>query len=202
MVVRAGIEFASIKFSIRQSQPPGRLKEGRVVNPPAPPTTVTHCRKRLYVSSANVRRREHLSGYRSRQARVGATGASGSRLETIRNRAKQVLSVQFGAILELIVSFLRLIAQTMRRRLTPRSRLRRRRIAEFELAKPRIHPAEFYGGNEDDSRRSSTRSYPSLETMTGNLGQVEADWWRPVSESSLLLTEPIHGVGAGRLTAF
>ena len=24
--------------------------------------------------------------------------------------------------------------------------------------------------------------------MTGNLGQVEADWWRPVSESSLLLT--------------
>ena len=33
--------------------------------------------------------------------------------------------------------------------------------------------------------------------MTGNLGQFEADWWRPVSESSLLLTEPIHGVGAG-----
>ena len=33
--------------------------------------------------------------------------------------------------------------------------------------------------------------------MTGNLGQVEADWWRPVSESSLLLTEPIHEVGAG-----
>ena len=24
-------------------------------------------------------------------------------------------------------------------------------MAEFELAKPRIHPAEFYGGNEDDS---------------------------------------------------
>ena len=151
VVVRAGIEVASIKFSIRQSQPPGRLKEGRVANPPAPPTAVTHCYKRLYVSSANVRRREHLSGYRSRQARVGATGASGSRLETIRNRAKQVLSVQFGAILELIVSFFHLIAQTMRRRLTPRSRLRRRRIAEFELAKPRIHPAEFYGGNEDDS---------------------------------------------------
>ena len=37
---------------------------------------------------------------------------------------------------------------------------------------------------------------------TGNLGQFEADWWRPVSESSLLLTEPIHGVGAGWLTAF
>ena len=70
-VVRAGIEFASIKFSIRQSQPPGRLKEGRVVNPPEAAPTVTHCRKRLYVSSANVRRREHLSGYRSRQARVG-----------------------------------------------------------------------------------------------------------------------------------
>ena len=33
--------------------------------------------------------------------------------------------------------------------------------------------------------------------MTGNLGQVEADWWRPVSESSLLLTEAIHEVGAG-----
>ena len=24
-------------------------------------------------------------------------------------------------------------------------------MAEFELAKPRIHPVEFYGGNEDDS---------------------------------------------------
>ena len=61
------------------------------------------------------------------------------------------LACNFGAIFELIVSFLRLIAQTMRRRSTPRSRLRRRRIAEFELAKPRIHPAEFYGGDEDDS---------------------------------------------------
>ena len=38
--------------------------------------------------------------------------------------------------------------------------------------------------------------------MTGNLGQFESDWWRPVSESSLLLTEAIHGVGAGRITAF
>ena len=70
VVVRAGIEVASIKFSIRQSQPPGRLKEGRVVNPPEAAPTVTHCRKGLYVSSANVRRREHLSGYRSREARV------------------------------------------------------------------------------------------------------------------------------------
>ena len=26
--------------------------------------------------------------------------------------------------------------------------------------------------------------------MTGNLGEFEADWWRPVSESSLLLTRP------------
>ena len=33
---------------------------------------------------------------------MGATGASGSRLETIRNRAKEALSVQFGAILGLI----------------------------------------------------------------------------------------------------
>ena len=33
-------------------------------------------------------------------------------------------------------------------------------------------------------------------------GPVEADWWRPVSESSLLLTEAIHEVGAWRLTAF
>ena len=33
--------------------------------------------------------------------------------------------------------------------------------------------------------------------MTGNLGQFESDWWRPVSESSLLLTEAIHEVGAG-----
>ena len=38
-----------------------------------------------------------------------------------------VLSVQFGTILGLIVSFFRLIAQTMRRRSTPRSRLRRGR---------------------------------------------------------------------------
>ena len=82
---------------------------------------------------------------------MGASGASGSWLETIRNRAQQAINVQFGAILGLIGTFFHLIAQTMRRRLTPRSRLRRRRIAEFELAKPRIHPAEFYGGNEDDS---------------------------------------------------
>ena len=57
-------------------------------------------------------------------------------------RAKQAINVQFGAILGLIVPFFHLIAQTMRRRSTSRSRLRRRRIAEFELAKPRIHPAE------------------------------------------------------------
>ena len=81
----------------------------------------------------------------------GSSGASDSWLETIRKSAKQALSVQFGAIFGLIGTFLRLIVQTMRRRLTPRSRLRRRRMAEFELAKPRIHPAEFYGGNEDDS---------------------------------------------------
>ena len=59
-----------------------------------------------------------------------------------RKRAKQAISVQFGAILGLIGTFFHLIAQTMRRRSTPRSRLRRRRMAEFELAKPRIHPAE------------------------------------------------------------
>ena len=87
----------------------------------------------------------------------GLSGASDSWLETIRNRAKQALSVQFGAILGLIVSFFHLIAQTMRRRSTPRSRLRRRRIAEFELAKPRIHLAEFYGGNEDDSADGSVQ---------------------------------------------
>ena len=34
---------------LRQSQPPGRLKEGRVVNPPEAAPTVTHCRKRFYV---------------------------------------------------------------------------------------------------------------------------------------------------------
>ena len=48
-----------------------------------------------------------------------------------------------------------LIAQRMRRRSTPRLRLRRRRTAEFESAKPRIHPAEFYGGDEDDSALQS-----------------------------------------------
>ena len=47
-------EFASIKFSIRQSQPPERLKEGRVVNPPEAAPAVTHCRKTLYASSADV----------------------------------------------------------------------------------------------------------------------------------------------------
>ena len=47
-------EFASIKFSIRQSQPSGRLKEGRVVNPPEAAPTVTHCRKRLYVSLRRI----------------------------------------------------------------------------------------------------------------------------------------------------
>ena len=72
-------------------------------------------------------------------------------------------------------------------------------MAEFELAKPRIHPAEFYGGNEDDSADGPVqRAIRScLETMTWNLGRFEADWWRPVSESSLLLTEAIHEVGAG-----
>ena len=69
------------------------------------------------------------------------------RSETELNRS---INVQFGAILGLIGSVFHLIAQTMRRRSTPRSRLRRRRIAEFELAKPRIHPAEFYGGDEED----------------------------------------------------
>ena len=113
------------------------------------------------------------------------------------------INVQFGAILGLIGTFLRLIVQTMRRRLTPRSRLRRRRIAEFELAKPRIHPAEFYGGNEDDSADGPVQGAIQVwKPWTGNLGQFESDWWRPVSESSLLLTEPIHEVGAGRLTAF
>ena len=64
----------------------------------------------------------------------------------------------------------------------------------------RRYPTKFNSGRDIPvRRRSSTRSYPSLETMTGNLGEFEADWWRPVSESSLLLTEPIHGVGAGRL---
>ena len=141
---RAGIEFASIKFFIRQSQPPGRLKGGRVVNPPEAAPTVTHCLKRLYVSSSTG------TSFRLSQS-GGLSGASDSWLETIRNRAKQAINVQFGAILGLIGTFFHLIAQTMRRRSTPRSRLRRRRIAEFELAKPRIHPAEFYGGNEDDS---------------------------------------------------
>ena len=70
------------------------------------------------------------------------------RSERAQNRP---LACNLGAIFGLIGTFLRLIVQTMRRRLTPRSRLRRRRMAEFELAKPRIHPAEFYGGNEDDS---------------------------------------------------
>ena len=46
-------------------------------------------------------------------------------------------------------------------------------MAEFELAKPRIHPAEFYGGNEDDSADGPVQGgYPSLETMTGNLASL------------------------------
>ena len=35
-----------------------------------------------------------------------------------------------------------------------------------------------------------------------SFGRSSAPPWRPVSESSLLLTESIHEVGAGRLTAF
>ena len=145
---RAGIEFASIKFFVRQSQPPGRLKEGRVVNPPEAAPTVTHCPQkalRLISECSSTG-----TSFRLSQS-AGSSGASDSWLETIRNRAKQASNVQFGAILGLIGPFFHLIAQTMRRRSTPRSRLRRRRIAEFELVKPRIHPAEFYGGNEDDS---------------------------------------------------
>ena len=110
--------------------------------------------------------------------------------------------MQFGAILGLIGPFFHLIAQTMRRRSTPRSRLRRRRIAEFELAKPRIHPAEFYGGNEDDSADGRYKELSESGNHDREFGQFESDWRRPVSESSLLLTEPIHEVGAGRLTAF
>ena len=110
--------------------------------------SVTHCCKRLHVSSATFRRREHLSGYRSRQARVELPVLGWKLSEREQNRPS---TGQFGAILQLIVPLFRLIAQTMRRRSTPRSCLRRRRIAEFKLAKPRIHPAELYGGNEDDS---------------------------------------------------
>ena len=93
---QAGIEFASIKFSIRQSQPPGRLKEGRVVNPPEAAPTVTHCRKRLYVSSANVRRREHLSGYRSREARVDLVSESlDFRKQSLGARGKESIIVAY-----------------------------------------------------------------------------------------------------------
>ena len=95
---RAGIEFASIKFFIRQSQPPGRLKEGRVVNPPEAAPTVTHCRKRLYVSSANVRRREHLSDYRSREARVELPILGWKRSETEQNRLLVCNLVRFWGL--------------------------------------------------------------------------------------------------------
>ena len=67
------------------------------------------------------------------------------RSETEQNRS---LACNLGRFWGLSCRFFHLIAQTMRRRSTPRSRLRRGRIAEFELAKPRIHPAEFYGGKK------------------------------------------------------
>ena len=59
-----------VSTMMRQSQPPGRLKEGRVRKPSGGGLGVTHCCKGPYVSSATFRRREHLSGYRSRQARM------------------------------------------------------------------------------------------------------------------------------------
>ena len=124
----------------------------RVVNPPETALIVTHCRKRLYVSSADV----SLTGtpFRLSQS-AGSSGGEWSFRFLAGNYQKEGktshLNGQFGAILGLIGPFFHLIAQTMRRRSTPRSSLRRRRIAEFELAKPRIHPAELYGGNEDDS---------------------------------------------------
>ena len=82
---------------------------------------------------------------------MGASGASDSWLEIIRKRAKQAINGQFGTIWGLIVSIFALNRADNEKTLNPRSRLRRRRIAEFELVKPRIHPAEFYGGNEDET---------------------------------------------------
>ena len=61
-------------------------ERGRVVNPPESAPAVTHCRKRLYVSSANVHRREHLSGYRSREARVELPILGWKRSERAQNR--------------------------------------------------------------------------------------------------------------------
>ena len=157
---RAGIEFASIKFLIRAISTSWTLERGPCRKPSGGGSdrySLSQKALRLIseCSSTGTSFRLSQSG--------GSSGASDSWLETIRNRAKQAINVQFGAILGLIVSFFHLIAQTMRRRSTPRSRLRRRRIAEFELAKPRIHPAELYGGDEDYSaRRSSTKSDPIL----------------------------------------
>ena len=67
---------ASIGFSRWQPQPPGRLKDRRVVNSPAAaPRPLLIVAKGLTPHWRTFRRREYLSGYRSRQARVGATEA-------------------------------------------------------------------------------------------------------------------------------
>ena len=66
--IRMGL---SIRFSRWQPQPPGRLKDRRVVNPPAAaPRPLLIVAKGLTPHWRTFRRREHLSGYRSRQARV------------------------------------------------------------------------------------------------------------------------------------
>ena len=98
---------------------------------------------------------------------MGASGASGSWLETIRKSAKQAISVQLGAILGLIVPFFALDRADNQKTLNA-ARLRRGRILEFELAKPRIHRnAKLYGGDEEDdsARRCSTRSPPTSDCL-------------------------------------
>ena len=85
------------------------------------------------------------------------------RSETELNRP---LTCNLGRFWGLSGRFLHLIAQTMRRRSTPRSRLRRRRIAEFELAKPRIHPADEAAGAVFVSVTQSFNTATSMGRLT------------------------------------
>ena len=107
VVVRAGIEFASMKFfytAISTSWTPERGPCRKPSGGGSGRYSLSQTALRLIseCSSTGTSFRLSQSG--------GSSGASDSWLETIRKSAKQALSVQFGAILGLIGTFLRLIA--------------------------------------------------------------------------------------------
>ena len=125
--IRIGL---SIRFSRWQPQPPGRLKDRCVVNPSAAaPRPLLIVAKSLTPHWRTFRRREHLSGYRSRQARVGATEAVRSWLET---NEKQAINRQFGTISGRIGPFSNQIAQIRTAILTRSASCARSKVDTFE----------------------------------------------------------------------